>query len=103
MQAEYQQTILGLCPIERLLEPDAAIVRLEFILERPRMIEQFFRRDVMHGVRNVPEPQIGLRQRRMQRLSGCHRDETLLVRASEEDGNPHQLRSAISSFRDVPK
>ena len=91
MQAKHQQTILGLCPIERLLKPDAALVGLEFILEGPRMIEQFFRRDVMHGVGNVPEPQIGFRQRRMQRLSARHRDETLFVRASEEDGNPHRV------------
>jgi len=39
----------------------------------------------------------------MQCLGARHRDETLLVRASEEDGNPHQLRSAFSSFRDGPK
>ena len=37
-------------------KPDAAIVGLEFILKRPRMIEQFLRRDVVHGIRNVPKP-----------------------------------------------
>jgi hypothetical protein len=48
------------------------------------MIEQLFRRNVMHGVRNVPEPQIGFRQRLMQRLGGGHRHQALLVRASED-------------------
>src|SRR6202040_2990482 len=107
VQAEHQQASLGLCPVERLLEPDAAIARPEFILERPRMIEQFFRRNVVHGVRNVPEPQIGFRQSLMQRLGARHRDETLLISASEKDCNPHQFRSIpirlISQCSSIPE
>ena len=44
----------------------------------------------MHGVRNIPEPQIGIRQRPMQRLRARHRNQTLLVGAAEKNGNPHQ-------------
>ena len=53
------------------------------------------------GVVNIPEPQIGLGQRRMQRLAGRHRHQALFVRAAEKKGDPH--RFVLSSFRDGPK
>ena len=37
---------------------------LNVILERPRMVEQILRRTSMHGVVDIPEPQIGFGQRR---------------------------------------
>src|SRR6478752_3704603 len=39
----------------------------------------------------------------MQRLGGGDRHQTLLARAAEENGDPHQFVSALSSFRDAPK
>ena len=38
MQAEHQHAILGLRLVERLLERQAAVAGLEFILERTRML-----------------------------------------------------------------
>ena len=42
VQAEHQHAVFGLGLVERRLERDAAIAGLEFVLERPRMIEQRF-------------------------------------------------------------
>src|ERR1700676_1495992 len=47
------------------------------------------------GVVNIPEPQIGLGQRRMQRLAGRHRHQALFVRAAEKKGDPHQFCSFV--------
>src|SRR5260370_15804971 len=74
--------------MERMFEPCTTTVGLEFILERPRMIEQFFRLDIVHGVRNVPEPQLGFRQSLMQRLTRSARNQALFVGAAEKDGYP---------------
>ena len=59
------------------------------------MTEQLLRLDLMNGVVDVPEPQIGLRQSLMQGLGARHRDQALLVGASEEDANPQQLCSFV--------
>ena len=83
MQAEHQQAVLGLCPIQRRFKRDAAAAGLEFILKRPLVIEQGLGLHFMHGIRDSPEPEISFRQRLMQRLGARHRDETLLVGAAE--------------------
>jgi hypothetical protein len=62
------------------------------------MTLQRLRGDLMHGVIDVPEPQIGFGQRRMQRLGGSHRNQALFVSASKENGNAHQFRSADCRF-----
>src|SRR5882757_7130155 len=104
MQAEYQHAIFRFCFIERRFQGNAAIAGFEGVLERPLVIEQGFRLHVMHGVGDVPEPQIRFGQGPMQRLGARHRDQPLLVGAAEENGNPHQpCFLAASSFRDGPK
>src|SRR5204862_7792120 len=60
------------------------------VLERPLVAEKGLRLHVVHGVGDVPEPQIRLRQRPMQRLRARHRDQPLLIGAAAENGNPHQ-------------
>src|SRR4030095_5524296 len=47
-------------------------------------------RDLMHGVGNVPEPEIGFGQRAMQRLGARDRDQPLFIGTAEENGRPHQ-------------
>src|ERR1700723_4664856 len=41
----------------------------------------------MDGVRDVPEPEPGVRQRPMQRLRARHRDQPLFIGAAEQNGN----------------
>ena len=72
MQAEHQHAILSPGLVERRFERQAAVAGFEFILEWTRVPEQLLRRDLMHGIGNIPEPEIGFRQRRMQRLSARH-------------------------------
>src|SRR6266481_6691216 len=57
------------------------------------MTEQRRRLDLMHGVADIPEPQIGFGQRRMQRLGAGDRHQALLVGASEKNGDPHYFCS----------
>ena len=90
VQAEHQHAIFGFRFIERRFQRDAAIAGLELVLERPLVIEQGFRLHLVHGVGDVPEPEIRLRQGAVQRLRARHRDQPLLVGAAEENGNPHQ-------------
>src|SRR5207244_12292393 len=65
------------------------------------------RRDLVHGIGNVPEPEIGLKQRPMQRLGACDRDQPLLVGAAKENGSPHQPCSIpirlISQCSSIPE
>src|ERR1700721_3203802 len=61
------------------------------------MAEQRLAAGLMHGIVGSPEPQIGLGQRGMQRLRRRYRNQTLLVRAAEENGDPHPF--FLSSFR----
>jgi len=91
----------------------AAIAGLELVLERPLVVEKGFRLHFVHGVGDVPEPQICLRQGPMQRLRARHRDQPLLVGAAEENGRSHQplpirhsgamrsIEPGISRFPDV--
>src|SRR6202790_2830373 len=65
------------------------------------MFQKSLGRGFADGVVDIPEPQIGLGQRRMQRLAGRHRHQALFVRAAEKKGDPH--RFVLSSFRDGPK
>src|SRR5215470_15886711 len=44
----------------------------------------------MNGICHMPEPEVGFRQRAMQRLGAGDRDQTLLVGAAEENGCSHQ-------------
>ena len=74
------------CSIEL---PTRAPIGLERIFERARVSQQRLAARLMHAVVGIPEPQIGLGQRRMQRLRGRDRHQTLLVRAAEENGDPH--------------
>src|SRR3984885_11207491 len=71
------------------------------------MTEQLFGSDLMHTVIDVPEPQIGLRQSRMQRLGTRHRDQPLFIGAAEKNGNPHQRCSLpirlISQCNSIPE
>src|ERR1700722_4374932 len=90
MQAKHQHAVLGPGLVQRLFECDAATTRLEFILERPRVANKIQRADLMDGIGDIPEPEIGFGQRQMQRLSARHRDQAFLVGASEENGNAHQ-------------
>src|SRR6202021_2199538 len=77
---------------------DAAVVGLEWLLERPGMSLKRLRPDFMHAVIDVPEPQIRVGQRRMQRLGCSHRHQALLVRAAENNGDPHHAVPLITSF-----
>src|ERR1700722_10112481 len=61
------------------------------------MTEQRLATGLMHGIVGSPEPQIGLGQRGVQRLRGRYRNQTLLVGAAEEDGDPHYLLPAVST------
>jgi hypothetical protein len=61
------------------------------------MTEQRLSAGLMHGIVGSPEPQIGLGQRSVQRLGGRYRNQALLVRAAEENGDPHYLLPAVST------
>ena len=65
--------ILGLRLVERGFERQAAVAGFEFILERARMLDQLLRCDLMHGIGDVPEPEVGFGQGAMQRLRACDR------------------------------
>jgi hypothetical protein len=70
VQAEHEQAIVGFGLIQRRFDGarNASAGRFERVFERPRMREKGLRLGLMHAVIDVPEPEIGLRQRRMQRL-----------------------------------
>src|ERR1700754_2329389 len=53
------------------------------------MSEQRVGPHLVHRVADIPEPQVGFGQRRMQRLGAGHRDQPLLAQAAEENGDPH--------------
>src|SRR5205807_1223891 len=93
--------------VECQLERDAATAGVELVLERPLVFEQGFRTHLVHGVVDVPKPQISLGQGPMQRLRGRHRDQALLVGAAKENGNPHQLGPSpirlISQCNSIPE
>src|SRR5262245_50257035 len=95
MQAEHEEPIFLSGTIYRPFDRSANALAawLEWIFERPLVAKQDLRCRLMHAVVGVPEPQISLRQRLMQRLRGRDRYQPLLVRASEEDGSPRHLRS----------
>jgi hypothetical protein len=101
VQPQHQQPIIGLSPIHRLLDraADARTIGLERILEWTRMAEQRLAAGLMHGIIGSPEPQIGLGQRGVQRLGGRYRNQTLLVGAAEENGDPHSSLSFWSCSR----
>src|SRR5206468_784930 len=107
MQAEHQHAILSLRLVERRFERQAAVAGFEFILERTQMLEQLLRRNLMHRIGNVPEPEIGFGQRPMQSLRARHRDQPLFIGAAEENGRPHQLCSIpirlISQCSSIPE
>jgi hypothetical protein len=56
------------------------------------------RGDLVHGVVDLPEPQIGLGQRVTQGLRTRDRYQPLLVAAAEQNGDAHQFSPL--SFRD---
>src|SRR6478609_7646967 len=61
----------------------------------------------MHGIGNVPEPEIGFRQRPVQRLGARDRNQPLFIGAAEENGRSHQLCSIpirlISQCSSIPE
>jgi len=57
------------------------------------MTQQRLAAGLMHGIVSSPEPQIGLRQRGVQRLRSRHRNQALLVGAAEKNGDPHSSLS----------
>jgi hypothetical protein len=97
VQAEHEHAAFRLGAVQRLRERHAAAFRLEHILERPLVAEQLRRRHLMHGVGDVPEPQVGLRQRLAQRLRRGDGYEPFLVGAAEENSVAHL--TSRSSFR----
>jgi hypothetical protein len=105
MQAEHQHAILGLGLVERLLQRNAARAGIELILEGAGVLGELLRLDDVHLVLDVPEPEIGFRQRLVQGLGACDRNQTFPVGAAEENGDAHFLSATFphSSFRGATK
>ena len=91
MQSEHKHAILRLGTVERISEsPDPRAVGRERLLERPGMRDQRLAAHPMHRVVGLPEPEVGIGQRRMQSLRTGDRDKPFLVGAAEQNRSAHQ-------------
>ena len=97
VKAEHQQALLGFRRIERPFKRHTCAAGDELVLERPRVTEQRLGAHTIDIVAHIPEPQLRIRQRAMQRLRARHRDQTFLVAAAKKDRDAHKpipIRSA---------